>query len=146
MFLELQNLAEQPVFGMKISVQHQQSFDWELKGPNGESVPRWTGPVPWIFDGGFLGFWISIPAHSTLRFPVTGISYHVLQPSNALVLSQNLPDPPWHLAQGIKAKYFLSAKFKGVVSGKMPSQFIWSGPLVLPAVPMPSDVKPHIWK
>jgi hypothetical protein len=144
-FLELQNLAELPVFGMKISVQHQQSFDWEVKGPTGESVPRWTGPVPWIFDGGFIPFWISIPARSSLRFPVTAISYNVLQPSNALVLGQNLPGPPWHLASGGKT-YSLSAKFKGVISGEMPSQFVWSGPLSLPPVAMPSDFKPRIWK
>lgn len=108
-------------------------------------MSRWEDGIPGhVVDGGFLGFWISIPSESTLRFPVSKATYYVLQPSGALILSQDLLPPIWHLAADIRKQYFLKAKFKGLGGEKGPSYENWRGTLSLPPVRLPPDPKPHV--
>lgn len=146
-YLELGNLTWRPNSGLKFAFNRQRSFEWALKSSDGKLVPRWNGAVPWIFDYVAIDFWISVPADSTLRFPVSDLAYHVLHPSGAVVLNHGVPEPPpWLLEPSIKGPYFLEAKFKGLIKGETASQFIWSGVISIPPVRLPADVTPHVWK
>jgi hypothetical protein len=142
MFLDLQNLAVQPLWGKKIAFQRELSIALELTDAHGKPVPHWKGGVPWIYDFGSIGFQISVPSESTLRIPMSGLTYNCIQSAGALILDQGLPEsPPWHLAQVDREQYFLRATFKGLGERKE----LWRGTLVLPPVRMPTNPIPQVW-
>ena len=145
-YLELQNLAAQPFFGKRISFSPEHSLAWELRDSGGNPVAPWKGPVPWIFDFPTIASWISIPGDATLRFPVCSAGYHTFQRPGVLVLYQGLiTTRPWLLAQGGKGSYFLSATLRSLIQGKAPSEYVWSGILLLPPVRLPTNPIARVW-
>jgi hypothetical protein len=124
-------------------------FTWKVTNAGKEALPRWNGPLPWIYDFSQMSYQITLPAWATLRLPVSGATYYILRPgplnlsSSSLVLVQDEPNNPWHLTSGSSIEsYFLSATFQS--ASEVPGdKFWWKGRLSLPPVLLPTDASPR---
>ncbi len=157
-YLELQNLAPTPYVRQLMFTRGADCFTWTLANASKETLPRWKGSLPWVYDFSEKRYPLTLPAGATLRVPVSSVSYHILSPqsphiydvpNSTLVLQQDAPNPPWHLISGRSTeRYFLSAKFKSALKRDVPnSLFLVRSELSLPPVQLPSDPSPRrlVW-
>jgi hypothetical protein len=145
-YVELQNLDAQPFFGKKISFDRDTSLEWKMTDASGKMVPAWKEGVPWQFEYMSSTFSITVLGDSTLRFPVCTADYCLLEDSHALLFFQGpMNTPPWHIASKGPVQYFLGANFRGLEKGEVPTQYIWSGPISLPPMRLPTSIAPMVW-
>lgn len=144
--LELQNLTFSPYLRKLAFAGHEPGLVCTVRDARQQTLPRWSGGVPWIYDFAQLSYPVTLPARSTLRLRVAGVTYHLLhdQPDgvspgrDAWVLELDAPNRPWHLVDGDRASYFLGATFTAAVQGEQKANaFAWGGTLQLPPVKLP---------